>query len=342
MTIFAVAMAGLMPILHLGRPWFFYWLVPYPDIMGLWPQWRSPLIWDIFAIGTYIIVSILFWYMGLIPDLATLRDRARVRWQQIGYGLLALGWRGEARHWHRSETAYLLMGGLATPLVISVHSVVSLDFSYGLVPGWHSTIFPPYFVAGALFSGFAMALTICIPLRAIFGLEDLITARHLDNIGRLLLVCGLIVAYSYGIEIFIAYFSADTYEIAAMQNRFSGPYAPVYWSVVFCNVVVPQLLWFAPVRASTLALFAISIVINIGMWLERFMIIVVSLHRDFLPSAWGMFYPTFWDLALLAGSLGAFAFLFLLFLRFLPAISIAEMRKLARRGEAMYAEQGKS
>ena len=234
------------------------------------------------------------------------------------------------------------MAGLATPLVISVHSVVSLDFSIALLPGWHSTIFPPYFVAGALFSGFAMALTICIPLRAVFGLQDFITARHLDNIGKLMLVCGLLVAYSYGIEIFIAYYSADPHEIAMVQNRFGGPYAPLYWIVVACNVVVPQALWFAGVRGSAPALFALSIVVNVGMWLERFMIIVVSLHRDFLPSAWGMFRPTFWDVALLAGSLGAFALLFLLFLRLLPAISIAEMRKLSREGEAMYDAQGQS
>ena len=331
MTIFAVAMAGLMPILHLGRPWFFYWLIPYPNIMSVWPQWRSPLVWDIFAIGTYIIVSILFWYMGLIPDLATLRDSARVRWKQVAYGLLALGWRGEARHWHRFDTAYLLMAGLATPLVISVHSVVSLDFAIGNTPGWHSTIFPPYFVGGALFSGFAMALTLCIPLRAVFGLRAFITARHLDNIAKLMLVCCLIVTYSYLIEIFMAFYSADPYTIAMTMNRVQGPYAPLYWSVVLCNVVVPQALWFAHVRASPLSLFMIAIVVNIGMWLERFMIIVVSLHRDFLPSAWGMFYPTFWDLATLAGSIGCFALLFLLFLRFLPAISIAEMRKLARR-----------
>ncbi|TMH06796.1 MAG: hydrogenase [Betaproteobacteria bacterium] len=323
MTIFAVAMAGLMPILHLGRPWFFYWLIPYPNIMNVWPQWRSPLVWDIFAVGTYIIVSILFWYMGLIPDLATLRDSARVRWKQVAYGLLALGWRGEARHWHRFDTAYLLMAGLATPLVISVHSVVSLDFAIGNTPGWHSTIL--------LFSGFAMALTLCIPLRAVFGLRAFITARHLDNIAKLMLVCCLIVTYSYLIEIFMAFYSADPYTIAMTMNRVQGPYAPLYWSVVLCNVVVPQALWFAHVRASPLSLFMIAIVVNIGMWLERFMIIVVSLHRDFLPSAWGMFYPTFWDLATLAGSIGCFALLFLLFLRFLPAISIAEMRKLARR-----------
>ncbi|HKU86875.1 MAG TPA: NrfD/PsrC family molybdoenzyme membrane anchor subunit [Casimicrobiaceae bacterium] len=337
MTIFAVAMAGLMPILHLGRPWFFYWLVPYPDIMNVWPQWRSPLVWDIFAIGTYIIVSILFWYMGLIPDLATLRDRSEHRAKQVVYGLFALGWRGEARQWRRFDTAYLLLAGLATPLVISVHSVVSLDFSIGNTPGWHSTIFPPYFVAGALFSGFAMALTISIPLRAIFGLRDFITARHLDNIAKVMLVCGLLVAYSYAIEIFMAFYSGDRFEEYMVTNRMTGPYAPIYWTVVACNVVVPQAMWWKRVRLSALTLFAISIVVNIGMWLERFMIIVTSLHRDFLPSSWDMFYPTFWDWAILVGSLGMFGWLFLMFVRFLPAISISEMRKLVREkreGEA--------
>ena len=337
MTILAVAMAGLMPILHLGRPWFFYWLVPYPDIMNVWPQWRSPLVWDIFAIGTYIIVSILFWYMGLIPDLATLRDRTDHRVKQVLYGLFALGWRGEARQWRRFDTAYLLMAGLATPLVISVHSVVSLDFSIGNTPGWHSTIFPPYFVAGALFSGFAMALTISVPLRAVFGLRDFITARHLDNIAKVMLVCGLLVAYSYVIEIFMSFYSGDRFEEYMILNRMRGPYAPVYWTVIFCNVAVPQLMWWKKVRLSALTLFAISIIVNIGMWLERFMIIVTSLHRDFLPSSWDVFYPTFWDFATLFGSLGAFGWLFLMFVRFLPAISISEMRKLAlekREGEA--------
>jgi Ni/Fe-hydrogenase subunit HybB-like protein len=328
MTIFAVAMAGLMPILHLGRPWFFYWLAPYPDIMNVWPQWRSPLVWDIFAIGTYIIVSILFWYMGLIPDLATLRDRAEGRVKQIVYGLGALGWRGEARQWRRFDTAYLLMAGLATPLVISVHSVVSLDFAIGNTPGWHSTIFPPYFVAGALFSGFAMALTISIPLRAVFGLKDFITARHLDNIAKLMLVCGLLVAYSYLVEIFMAFYSGDEFDQAMVLNRMRGPYAPLYWTAIACNVVLPQALWLKRVRLSVPVLFALSLAVNVGMWLERFVIIVVSLHRDFVPSSWGMFYPTFWDWAILVGSLGTFGWLFLMFVRFLPSISIAEMRKL--------------
>jgi molybdopterin-containing oxidoreductase family membrane subunit len=331
MTIFAVAMAGLMPILHLGRPWFFYWLIPYPNVMNTWPQWRSPLVWDIFAIGTYIVVSILFWYMGLIPDLASLRDRARSRGRQIAYGLFALGWRGEARQWHRFETAYLLMAGLATPLVISVHTVVSLDFSFGLVPGWHSTIFPPYFVDGALYSGFAMALVLAVPMRAVFRLKDFITERHLARMGTLMLVTGLILAYSYAVEVFNAFYSADLYEIATMKNRYLGPYAPLAWSVILCNVVIPQSLWSARIRHSPIALFVVGLVVLLGMWLERFVIIVASLARDFLPSAWHMFYPTFWDLATLAGSVGAFAFMFLLFLRFLPAISMSELRKEARQ-----------
>jgi Ni/Fe-hydrogenase subunit HybB-like protein len=331
MTIFAVAMAGLMPILHLGRPWFFYWLIPYPNVMNTWPQWRSPLVWDIFAIGTYIVVSILFWYMGLIPDLASLRDRARTRGRQIAYGLFALGWRGEARQWHRFETAYLLMAGLATPLVVSVHTVVSLDFSFGLVPGWHSTIFPPYFVDGALYSGFAMALVLAVPMRAVFRLKDFITERHLARMGTLMLVTGLILAYSYAVEVFNAFYSADVYELATMKNRYLGPYAPLAWSVILCNVVIPQSLWSARIRHSPIALFVVGLVVLLGMWLERFVIIVASLARDFMPSAWHMFYPTFWDLATLAGSVGAFALMFLLFLRFLPAISMSELRKQARR-----------
>jgi molybdopterin-containing oxidoreductase family membrane subunit len=287
-------------------------------------------VWDIFAIATYIIVSILFWYQGLLPDLATLRDRAKEHWQQVLYGLLALGWRGDARHWHRFDAAYLLLAGLATPLVISVHSVVSLDFSFGLVPGWHSTIFPPYFVAGALFSGFAMALTLAIPLRRIFQLEEFITSRHLSNMAKLMLACGLIVSYSYLTEIFTAFYSGDRYEIFTVLNRMTGPYAWVYWTVIFCNVLVPQGIWWRWTRTRPLVLFVIAGIVNVGMWLERFMIIVTSLHRDFLPSSWGYFVPTFWDLATLAGALGTFARVFLLFVRFLPAISMSEMRKLEK------------
>jgi molybdopterin-containing oxidoreductase family membrane subunit len=297
--------------------------------MNVWPQWRSPLVWDIFAITTYIVVSILFWYMGLLPDLATLRDRAATRGRQIVYGLFALGWRGEARHWHRFETAYLLMAGIATPLVISVHSVVSLDFSFSLLPGWHSTIFPPYFVVGALYSGFAMALVLGVPLRAAFRLQEFITERHLAKLATLMLVTGLLVTYSYVVEIFTAYYSADPFEIAMTEDRYTGAYAPVAWAVVLCNVVVPQALWSSALRHRPLALFLVGCVVLIGMWLERFMIIVQSVSRDFLPSSWHLYEPTFWDLATLAGSIGAFALLFLLFLRFLPAISMAELRKEA-------------
>lgn len=331
MTLFAAGIAGLFPILHLGRPWFFYWLVPYPDAMGLWPQWRSPLVWDIFAISTYLIVSLLFWYVGLIPDLATLRDRACLHGQRFArhaYGLLALGWRGEARHWARYESAYLLLAGLATPLVISVHSIVSLDFAVGNTPGYHSTIFPPYFVAGALFSGFAMVVTLAIPLRRTFGLHDFITDRHLANAAKVMLATSLIVAYGYAAEIFTAFYSGDEYEVFMTVNRWSGPYAPLYWAMMTCNVLVPQALWWRAVRHSPRVLFAICLVVNVGMWMERFLIVVSSLHRDFTPSAWGMFYPTAWDWVFLFGSIALFVWLFLLFVRFLPVISMAEMREL--------------
>ncbi len=334
MTLFAAGIAGIFPILHLGRPWFFYWLVPYPDVMNVWPQWRSPLVWDFFAISTYLLVSLMFWYVGLIPDLATLRDRAGTvpvqRSKQIVYGLLALGWRGEARHWARYETAYLLLAGLATPLVISVHTIVSLDFAIGNTPGYHSTIFPPYFVAGALFSGFAMVLTLAIPLRHFFGLQDFITQRHLANAAKVIIATSLIVAYGYAAEIFTAFYSGDEFEQYMTVNRWVGPYAPVYWAMLVCNVVTPQLLWWRSVRHNVWLLFAISLVINLGMWMERFLIVVSSLHRDFLPSAWGMFYPTMWDWIMLFGSIAMFVWLFLLFVRFLPAISIAEMRELVR------------
>jgi len=333
MTLFAASIAGIFPILHLGRPWFFYWLVPYPNIMNVWPQWRSPLVWDFFAIATYLSVSLLFWYVGLIPDLATLRDRAGVRGQrgaQVAYGLLALGWRGEARHWARFERAYLLLAGLATPLVVSVHTIVSLDFAVGNTPGYHSTIFPPYFVAGALFSGFAMVLTLAIPLRAAFGLQDFITGRHLANAAKVLLATSWMVGYGYLSEIFTAFYSGDRYEIYMTVNRWTGPYAPVYWSMLACNILLPQLLWWRRLRQSVPALFVLSLAINVGMWMERFLIVVSSLHRDYLPSAWGMFYPTLWDWITLFGSIALFVWLFLLFVRFLPLISMAEMRELVR------------
>jgi Ni/Fe-hydrogenase subunit HybB-like protein len=328
MTLFAVACAGLFPLMHLGRPWVFYWLFPYPDTMRLWPQWRSPLVWDVFAVSTYATVSFMFWFVGLMPDLATLRDRARGLLPRVVYGMLAMGWRGSAKHWARYETAYLLLAGLATPLVVSVHSVVSLDFAVGIIPGWHSTIFPPYFVAGAIFSGFAMVLTLAIPLRKFYGLEDFITLRHLDNMAKVMLATGLMVGYGYVMETFMAWYSADRYEEFLAFNRALGPYGWAYWALLFCNVATPQLLWSRRVRGNVPLLFVISIIVNIGMWLERFVIVVTSLHRDFLPSSWGMFYPTRWDWVALFGSIGLFLALLFLFIRFLPMISIFEMRGL--------------
>jgi Ni/Fe-hydrogenase subunit HybB-like protein len=331
MTVFAVSVSGIFPILHLGRPWFFYWLAPYPDRMGLWPQWRSSLLWDFFAILAYLIVSILYFYVGLIPDLASLRDRARTRGKQVFYGMLALGWRGEARHWQRFETLSLLLAGLAVPLVFSVHSMVALDFSEALLPGWHSTIFPPFFVAGALFSGFAMVLVLGIPLRRFYGLGDFITERHIDNLAKMLLAAGLFVDYSYLSEIFTAFYGGDRYEIALTMQRFTGAYAWVFWTTIACNVVAIQALWWPRVRRHHGVLFALGIVVLVGMWFERFMLIVSSLYRDFLPSSWGMFYPTLWDLAFLFGSIGLFFVLFLLFVRWLPLVSMFELRKLVHR-----------
>jgi molybdopterin-containing oxidoreductase family membrane subunit len=333
MTLFAVACAGLFPIIHMGRPWLAYWLLPYPNTMGLWPQWRSPLVWDVFAVSTYATVSLLFWFVGLIPDLATLRDRARRKGFQMFYGMLAMGWRGSALHWQRYETAYLLLAGLATPLVISVHTVVSLDFASGIVPGWHATIFPPYFVAGAIYAGFAMVLLLAIPLRAAYGLEDFITLRHLQNMAKILLATGLIVGYGYVMEAFMAWYSANPYEQYMITNRMRGPYAPIYWSLMLCNIAAPQLLWFRRVRLSPKLLFGIAVVVSIGMWLERYVIIVTSLSRDFLPSSWGMYHGTIWDWATFLGTIGLFLSLLFLFIRFLPMISIFEMRTLVPSGK---------
>jgi Ni/Fe-hydrogenase subunit HybB-like protein len=329
MTLFAVACAGIFPIIHLGRPWVFYWLFPYLNTMGMWPQWRSPLIWDVFAVSTYATVSLLFWYIGLVPDMATLRDRAKNRYAQIIYGILAMGWRGSARHWHRYRTAYLLMAGLATPLVVSVHTIVSFDFTVGIVPGWHSTIFPPYFVAGAIFSGFAMVLTLTIPLRKVFGLEDYITGRHLENMGKVILATGLIVAYGYFMEGFMAWYGGNEYEMSTMlRERPRGSYAYTYWQLILCNCIIPQLLWIKWVRTHPIALWIISIIVNIGMWLERYVIIVISLHHDYVPSSWRMYHGTVWDYSTFYGSLGLFFTLLFLFIRFLPVISITEMREL--------------
>jgi Ni/Fe-hydrogenase subunit HybB-like protein len=328
MTLFAVACAGLYPVLHLGRPWLAYWLFPYPNTMTIWPQFRSPLMWDVFAVSTYAIVSLLFWYVGLVPDMATLRDRSQSRVGRVVYGMLAMGWRGSARHWHHYETAYLLLAGLATPLVVSVHTVVSFDFAIAIVPGWHTTIFPPYFVAGAIYSGFAMVLTLAIPIRAIYGLEDFITLRHLQNMAKVMLLTGLIVAYGYLTEGFIAWYSADKFEFYVPFNRMTGTYAPTYWALILCNIVIPQLLWFKRVRINVPLLFVISLIVNCGMWLERFVIVVTSLHRDFDTSAWGNYAPTFWDWSTFIGTIGLFLSLLFLFLRFLPMISIAEMRAI--------------
>jgi molybdopterin-containing oxidoreductase family membrane subunit len=328
MTLFAVACAGLYPILHLGRPWLAYWLFPYPNSMDMWPNFRSPLIWDVFAVSTYATVSLLFWFIGLIPDLATLRDRSTHRVGRAVYGMLAMGWRGSARHWQRYEQASLLLAALATPLVVSVHTIVSFDFAISIIPGWHATIFPPYFVAGAIYGGFAMVLTIAIPLRWLYGLDDLVTGRHLDYMGRVVLATGLFVAYGYTIEVFTAWYSANPFEEYMILNRFGGPYAPMYWALIVFNVVLPQALWFERVRASVPLLFAVAMSVNVGMWLERYIIVVTSLHRDFLPSSWGMYAGTFWDWSLFIGSMGLFITLFLLFIRFLPMISIFEMRTL--------------
>jgi molybdopterin-containing oxidoreductase family membrane subunit len=334
MTLFAVACAGMFPLLHMGRPWLAYWMFPYPNPMGTWPQFRSPLVWDVFAVSTYATVSLLFWFVGLIPDLATLRDRAKNRASRIIYGVLAMGWRGSAVHWHRYETASLLLAGLATPLVVSVHTVVSFDFAAGVIPGWHTTIFPPYFVAGAIYSGFAMVMTLAIPIRLFYKLEDFITMRHLDNMAKVLVATGMIVAYGYMTEAFMAFYSGNQYDRYMILNRMTGPYAFFYWLLILCNIAIPQALWSKRVRNNMPALFVISLIINVGMWLERFIIVVTSLHRDFLPSSWGMYYPTRWDVATFVGTIGLFLALLFLFLRFLPMISIFEMRQLvAETGE---------
>ena len=329
MTLFAVACAAMFPLLHTGRPWLaIYWLFPYPNTMGLWPQFRSPLIWDVFAVSTYGTVSALFWLTGLVPDLATLRDKATSKVSRTIFGILSLGWRGSARHWQRYEMSYLLLAGISTPLVLSVHSVVSFDFAVSVLPGWHATIFPPYFVAGAIYSGFAMVMTLAVPLRKYYGLEDFITMRHIHNMTKVMLATGMIVAYGYANEAFFAWYSANPYEGYMMLNRMTGPYAVFYWSLIAINAAMIQLFWFRKVRDNVTLLFILSLFVNLGMWLERFIIIVTSLHRDFLPSSWDMYYPTRWDFAMFAGTIGLFFSLFFLFVRFLPAIAIFEMRTI--------------
>jgi Ni/Fe-hydrogenase subunit HybB-like protein len=328
MTIFAVMCAGMFPVLHTGRPWLAYWLMPYPNTMDLWPQFRSPLVWDVFAVSTYLTISAVFWYVGLIPDFATLRDTATHRWKQVIYGMLSMGWRSSARHWQRYEKTALLLAGLSTPLVVSVHTVVSFDFAVSMIPGWHTTIFPPYFVAGAIYSGFAMVLTLMIPVRKFYGLEDIITMRHLNNMAKVTLATGLIVGYGYILEAFFGYYSADIYEKFMIWNRMTGPYAPFYYCLILCNVITPQFLWFKTIRTNPGILWCISIVVNIGMWLERFVIVVTSLHRDFLPSSWSMYWPTIWDWAVYLGTIGLFMTCIFLFVRVLPMITIFELRML--------------
>src|SRR5579885_2584430 len=331
MTLFAVAAAGIFPAIHVGRPWLAYWLFPYPNTMRVWPQFRSPLMWDVFAVSTYATISALFWFTGLIPDFATLRDRTDKLWLKIVYGMLSFGWRGSARHWHRYETMYLLLAGLATPLVLSVHTVVSFDFAVGIVPGWHTTIFPPYFVAGAIYSGFAMVLVLAIPMRAAYGMQDFITRRHLEQCAKVMLATGLIVAYGYFFEFFLSFYSGNKFDLFLTHQRLHGPYAPYYYALLLCNILTPQLLWIRKVRRNIAALFVISLVINTGMWLERFVIVVISLTRDFMPSAWGRYSATVWDYATLAGTLGLFTMLIFLFVRGLPAIAISEMRELVHQ-----------
>lgn len=336
MTIFAVACAGMYPLLHLGRPWVAFFILPYPNTMGLWPQFRSPLLWDVFAISTYGSVSVLFWFLGLIPDFAMLRDRAKNIWVKRIYGSVALGWRGSARHWHRYEMASLLLAGLCTPLVVSVHSIVSYDFAIGIVPGWHTTIFPPYFVAGAIYAGFAMVLTILLPVRAWFNLKTLVTDRHVDQMAKVMLATSLIVAYGYVTELFFSFYTGSKYEAFMMYNRMWGPYAPAYWALILCNIITPQLLWIKKVRANVYILWTITIVIGIGMWLERYVIIITSLTRDFMPSAWGTYHGTPWDWGIYLGTLGFFVTCMCLFVRFLPVLAVHEVRvsqhKISGRG----------
>ncbi|MBU1320516.1 MAG: polysulfide reductase NrfD [candidate division Zixibacteria bacterium] len=326
MTIFAVICALIFPGIHVGRVWVAYWMMPFPNQMSIWPNFRSPLIWDVFAVSTYFTVSALFWYVGLVPDLASFRDRAKKKLRKLIFGIFSLGWRGGNRQWKHYELSYLLLAGLSTPLVLSVHSVVSTDFATSILPGWHTTIFPPYFVAGAIYSGFAMVMSLAIPARRLFGLKDFITMSHLDKMAKIMLVTAMMVGYAYSCEFFIAWYSGNVYEQFAFMNRAFGPYAWGYWIMISCNVIVPQLFWFKKVRQSTVILFICSIFVNIGMWFERFVIVVSSLANDFLPSSWDYFSPTIFDIGIFIGSFGLFLTLFLLFIRVLPMIAMAEVK----------------
>ncbi|MBS1152922.1 MAG: Molybdopterin oxidoreductase [Myxococcaceae bacterium] len=327
MTIFAVLAASSCVALHTGRVWMDYYLFPIPNQMGLWPNFRSPLEWDVFAVNTYLVVSTLFWYTGLVPDFATLRDRATVRWRQLFYGALAMGWRGSMRHWVTYEKAYQILAAFSAPLVLSVHTIVSFDFAVSQLPGWHTTIFPPYFVAGAIFSGFAMVLTLMIPARAWLGLKDIVTIKHIENMNKIILLTGSLVGYAYAMEFFVAAYSGNEYEGFTFINRSFGPYAWAYWIMVSCNVITPQLFWFKKIRTNIAATFVLSIFVNIGMWFERFVITVTSLHRDALPSSWDYFVPVT-EVFFLVGTFGLFLTLFLLFVRFFPAIAMSEVKSV--------------
>ncbi len=326
MTLFAVSCALIFPAIHVGRIWVVYWMFPIPNQMALWPNFRSPLLWDVFAVSTYFTASLLFWYTGLIPDLATLRDRARTRIRKFIFGFVALGWRGGNRQWRHYELAYLILAGVSTPLVLSVHSVVSTDFAVSVLPGWHTTIFPPYFVAGAIFSGFAMVVTLSVIARRVFHLENLITLDHMEKMNKIMLLTGMMVGYAYSIEFFIAWYSGNVYEWFTFVNRAVGNYAWAYWTMITCNILVPQIFWFRKLRRSIAVMFAASILINVGMWFERFVIVVTSLSRDFLPASWDYYTPTIWDVLTFVGSFGLFFTLFLLFVRFLPMIAMAEVK----------------
>ena len=326
MTIFAVICAGIFPLLHTGRPWLPLYLTPYPNQHGLWINFTSPLVWDVFAVSTYFTVSLVFWYLGLIPDLATLRDRTTSKVKKTLYAAFSLGWRHSHRHWHHYERAYLILAGFATPLVLSVHTIVSFDFAVSVIPGWHTTIFPPYFVAGAVFSGFAMVQNVLVVVRRIFNLTHIITLDHLEKMNKVMILTGSMVGYAYGMEFFMAWYSGNQFEQFVFLNRALGPYAWAYWTMVSCNVIFPQLFWIKKVRRSIPMMFAIGILVNVGMWFERFVIVVTSLHRDFLPSSWGMYVPTFYDVGILVGSFGLFFTLILIFIRTLPVVSISEVK----------------
>jgi molybdopterin-containing oxidoreductase family membrane subunit len=332
MTLFAVVQAGMFPLLHLGRPWFAYWLFPYPDAMNVWPQTKSALPWDAAAVSTYLTVSILFWFVGLVPDFAALRDHASGRWRRIAFGFLSLGWRGSASQWRRWKVAYLMLAGVATPLVVSVHSIVASDFASGNVVGWHSTLMPPFFVAGAIFSGFAMVLTLLVPIRWFFRLEDVITERHLANCAKLMLATGGFVAYGYAIEAFIGWYSGTPEDRYLLEH--ARPQVVIWWVMVACNVGVPQLLWSRTVRHSAKWLFALSLLVNVGMWSERYVIIVRSLERDYLPSGWGNYGPTWVDIGILAGTFGFFGLLFLAALRLIPFVPVTELTQEENEADA--------